>query len=180
MTTQRILHYKVEIRPPVSRNPSAPKSEVDMVHFNTVIIVMGRSQKFCWSNLISSLLEADVDTCQCLLSSFLLLYVFVILFLCSPLTRDCERFCGRGLTKRRLATRAVFHCSECVYLIDSRQLMLYLNLFFIYVSYLLISCTKLQSNHFNDNSCIVKCECCMILMNGSTNVEIQFLDDCCS
>lgn len=24
MTTQRILHYKVEIRPPVSRNPSAP------------------------------------------------------------------------------------------------------------------------------------------------------------
>lgn len=89
MTTQRILHYKVEIRPPVSRNPSAPKSEVDMVHFNTVIIIMmGRSQKFCWSNLISSLLEADVDTSQCLLSSFLLLYVFVILFLCSPLTRD--------------------------------------------------------------------------------------------
>lgn len=40
MTTQRILHYKVEIRPPVSRNPSAPKSEV----------------------VISSLLEADVDT----------------------------------------------------------------------------------------------------------------------
>lgn len=88
MSTQRILHHKVEIRPPVSRNPSAPKSEVDMVHFNTVIIMMGRSQKFCWSNLISSLLEADVDTSQCLLSSFLLLYVFVILFLCSPLTRD--------------------------------------------------------------------------------------------
>lgn len=45
MAIQRILHYNVEIRPTVSRNPSAPKSEVDMVHFNTVIIIMmGRSQ----------------------------------------------------------------------------------------------------------------------------------------